>query len=227
MKISRALFCFLLLGGMALSTASARADLGPLEPIADAHRALHSTLGLPEPMIVRLLERGLPEPDLPAVGLIAQQAHVPAIRVADLRLHGMSYNDIALHFGTGPEIFYVPFAVDPGPPYGKAWGYYKKTPRARWRTIRLSDADIVNYSNVLVVNRYYAVPPARVVEMRRGGRSFNSIHQELYSAAHPGARSKSMKDVSKPGKGHGAQPVKTSKAHHGASKKPPKGHPHP
>jgi hypothetical protein len=228
MKIRARFLRALLVSGFALLplASAARSDLGPLEPIADAHRALHDSLGLPEPTIVRLLERGLPEPELPAVGLIAQRAHVPVTRVADLRLRGMAYNDIALHVGAGPEIFYVPFVRDPGPPYGKAWGYYRNSPKARWRAIRLSDADAIYASNVLLVNRRYAVPVDRIVEMQRGGRSFESIHRDLHSA--PPA--KSMKAADKPGKSAKATPPgKGNKAlkHDKSKHKPPQsGKPH-
>jgi hypothetical protein len=218
--------------------APARADLGPLEPIADAHRALHDALGLPEPMIVRLLERGLPEPELPALGLIAQQAHVPVARVADLRLSGLPWVDVARRVGSGPEIFYVPYAADPGPPYGKAWGYYRKTPRAQWRTIRLADADVIRSSNVLLLHRYYSVPVARVVELQRGGRSFAAIHHQLWTDKHPAKSAKGAKAgkgagphgaaVKGAGAAHGTgkpQAAKAAKAHPKSSKsKPPKSH---
>ena len=207
---------------------AARANLGPLEPIADAHRALHHSLGLPEPTVVRLLERGVPEPELPAVGLIAHHARVPVARVADLRLSGLPFHDVALRVGVGPEVFYVPYAVDPGPPYGKAWGYYKKHPRARWSAIRLSDAAIIDSSNVLLLNRAYAVPVTRIAELRRGGRSFAAIHHDFYAEKH----GKGVAKAAKPGKAkavHGkAAKSKAVKAKVPKSKasKPPKSHGH-
>ena len=212
---------------MFFATPSARADLGPLEPIADAHRALHDSLGLPEPTIVRLLERGLPEPELPAIGMIAQRAHVPVARVADLRLGGMPLHDVAIHVGTGPEIFYVPYAVDPGPPYGNAWGYYRKHPRNQWRAMRLSDAAIVDASNVLLVNRYYGVPVGRVVELRHGGKSYPAIHRDLYALRHGPGHAVGAAKAGKPGKALKAKAPKDkstkAKAPKSAQAKPPKG----
>jgi hypothetical protein len=172
---------FLSLGSTA---GAARANLGPLEPVGDMHRSLHSALGLPEPRIVRLLERGLPEPELPAVGWIAHRTHVPVERVAELRLSGLSFVDVTHRLGHGPEIFYVPFVADPGPPYGKAWGYYRKHPRNQWQTIRLVDADVIHFSNVHLLQRQFGVSPERVVELRRGGKSYAAIHSAL--AASPG-----------------------------------------
>lgn len=159
--------------------APAGADLGPLEPLADLHRAVHESLGLPEPLIVRLLERGLPEEQLPVVGLLAQRAAVAPEAIVELHAGGLSFLDISIRFGLGPEIFYVPIAADPGPPYGKAWGYYKKTPRARWNTIVLSDREIVDLANLRLCVDHYRVPPEQVIALRRQGQGFAVIHGEL------------------------------------------------
>ena len=89
----------------AMLAAPAAADLGPLEPIADLHRAVHESLGLPEPMIVRLLEQGLPDDQLPVVGLLSMRAAVTPDRVVALRAQGLSYLEISIRLGLGPEIF--------------------------------------------------------------------------------------------------------------------------
>lgn len=184
----------------------ATADLGPLEPLADLHRAVRESLGLPEPLIVRLLERGLPDAELSVVGRIAAHVDATPERITELRLGGRSWLDITLELGVGPEIFYVDFGRDPGPPYGKAWGYYRKTPRAQWRTIRLTDAEIVDLANVRLCADHYRLAPARVVELRRG-RAYAELHRELA----PGH-----------GKGKAGKPAKAAKGKgRGKSKKPP------
>lgn len=159
--------------------APAGSDLGPLEPLADLHRAVHESLGLPEPLIVRLLERGLPEEHLPVVGLLSVRASVPTERIVALRGEGLSFLEISIRLGLGPEVFYVPITADPGPPYGKAWGYYKKTPRTRWNTIVLSDREIVDLANLRLCVDYYRVPPEQVIVLRRQGQGFAVIHGEL------------------------------------------------
>jgi hypothetical protein len=176
MNRSRTLF---LLVALAIGVPPAGADLGPLEPLADLHRAVHESLGMPEPTIVRLLERGLPEPELPAVGWIARETGASLDRVAELRMSGMPLLDVALRLGGTPAIFYVPFERDPGPPYGRAWGYYKKTPRDRWGSIRLADAEVIQLSHLKLVTRHYHVSPAHVLELERKGKGYASIHQEL------------------------------------------------
>jgi len=190
----------------AMLAAPAAADLGPLEPIADLHRAVHESLGLPEPMIVRLLEQGLPDDQLPVVGLLSMRAAVTPDRVVALRAQGLSYLEISIRLGLGPEIFYVPIPADPGPPYGKAWGYYRKTPRARWSTIVLSDREIVDLANLKLCVDHYRVAPERVIELHRSGRGYAAIHGELAGhgraakGAPPGKSKEKKPKPDKPGK---------------------------
>lgn len=182
------------------------ADLGPLEPIADLHRAVHESLGLPEPLIVRLLEQGLPEEQLPVVGLLSARAAVAPDRILGLRAEGLSFLDISIRLGLGPEIFYVPIPADPGPPYGKAWGYYRKTPRERWSTIVLSDREIVDLANLKLCVDHYRVAPERVIELHRSGRGYAAIHGELAGhgraakGAPPGKSKEKKPKPDKPGK---------------------------
>lgn len=190
----------------AMLAAPAAADLGPLEPIADLHRAVHESLGLPEPLIVRLLEQGLPDDQLPVVGLLSMRAAVTPDRVVALRAQGLSYLEISIRLGLGPEIFYVPISADPGPPYGKAWGYYRKTPRARWSTIVLSDREIVDLANLKLCVDHYRVAPERVIELHRSGRGYAAIHGELAGhgraakGAPPGKSKEKKPKPDKPGK---------------------------
>ena len=185
--------------GLALIPAIALAgDLGPLEPLADLHRAVHESLGLPEPLIERLLEAGTPDVQLPVVGFLAGQLGQTPERIAELHRGGLSFLDITLRFGAGPELFYVPFERDPGPPYGKAWGYYKKTPRAQWGTIRLSDDEIVDLVNLRVARDYYGVPAERVVEMRKAQGDIGKLYRALADETGKGRGPKGQ-----PGEEHG------------------------
>ncbi len=200
---------------VAVLAAPVAAALGPLEPIAALHRAVHESLGLPEPLIVRLLEQGLPQDHLPVVGLLSQRAGVPGERIVALRGEGLSFLDISIRLGLGPEIFHVPIAADPGPPYGKAWGYYKKTPRARWNTIVLSDREVIDLVNLKLCVDHYRVPPERVIELRRKGQGFAAIHGDL--AGRNGAK------LDSPGRGKSkpAKPGKPGSKGRGRGSEPP------
>jgi hypothetical protein len=121
----------------------------------------------------------------------------------DLRLRGMSWRDISVRYGIGPEIYYVPVAVAPGPPYGRAYGHYKKKSRKDWHTIVLSDADVVNLVQLRFISDYYRVPPERVMELRGGRRDFVTVHAEV-SGRRPGReRDDDRKESNGRGQGNG------------------------
>ncbi|OGC85907.1 MAG: hypothetical protein A2V73_08120 [candidate division Zixibacteria bacterium RBG_19FT_COMBO_42_43] len=135
--------------------------------------------GVPERSLIVVRERHIPDDEVPVVFFLAREARVGPDVIVNLRLSGKSWMDITLHYGLSPQIFYVPLAVDPGPPYGKAWGYYKKHPRNKWREIRLADADVVNFVNLKFISNHYGYSPDQVVKMRSGGKKFVAIHGEI------------------------------------------------
>jgi hypothetical protein len=135
---------------------------------------------VPERTLMVVHERNIPDDEVPVVFFLAQQARVSPSVIIDLRLGGRSWMDITLHYGLTAAIFYVPFsAADPGPPYGKAWGYYKKRPRSKWGEIRLGNADIVNLVNLKFISGHYGYSPEQVVKMRGKGKNFVSINSEI------------------------------------------------
>jgi len=188
----------LLVAALAVTAATGRA--GAAE-ISELHVAIGATFGITEARIDWVRAKGISDDELAPVAVIAERAAVPVETVVQFRLDGASWLDVAVHFGLGPEIFYVPFERDPGPPYGKAWGYYKKTPRAEWRTIRLSDVDVVNFANLQLCTRTYGVTAARVVELQRGHGGFVAVHRELHAA-----RGKGPADRRGKGRGKGKPP---------------------
>lgn len=166
----------------------------------DEHRSFYVAVGdyyrVPERSLIVVRERQIPDDEVPVVFFIAQQARVSPEAIIDLRLKRKSWMDITLHHGLSPQIFYVPLAVDPGPPYGKAWGYYKKKPKNKWKEIRLADADIVNFVNLKFVSGHYGYSPDKVVKMRGSGKSFVKINYEIKKGKE-GKKNKSEKSDSK------------------------------
>ena len=166
----------------------------------DEHRSFYVAVGdyyrVPERSLIVVRERQIPDDEVPVVFFIAQQARVSPEAIIDLRLKRKSWMDITLHHGLSPQIFYVPLAVDPGPPYGKAWGYYKKKPKNKWKEIRLADADIVNFVNLKFVSGHYGYSPDEVVKMRGKGKSFVKINYEIKKGKE-GKKNKSEKSDSK------------------------------
>ncbi len=136
---------------------------------------------VPQREVVIVKERRIPPEEIPVVFFIAQKARISPAVVIDLRLRGKSWWDISIHYGLGPEIYYVPIPahVKVGPPYGKAYGYYKTRPKEKWRTIVLNDADVVNLVNLKFVSEHYRRPPDEVIQLRSRGKDFLVINHDI------------------------------------------------
>jgi hypothetical protein len=135
---------------------------------------------VPEREVVVVHDRGIPHDEIPVAFFIATRAHVAPGIIVDLRLGGMSWWDISMRYGIGPEVYYIPTTVVvKNPPYGRAYGYYRKYPRDQWRTkVVLRDADVVNFVNLRYVSEHYDIPPDRVIDRRTRGEKFSAIDRE-------------------------------------------------
>jgi hypothetical protein len=93
----------------------------------------------------------------------------------------MSWLDISFRYGLTPEIFFVPLTTKKvGPPYGKAYGYYKKYhPNKEWKKIILSDDEIVDLVNLRFISEYHKLAPEKVIKMRSQGMKFVNINVEI------------------------------------------------
>lgn len=132
---------------------------------------------VPEREVYVIHDRGIPDEDLPVVYYLAQRTGAAPGAIVDLRLRGWSWQRITFYLGAGPDIYYMPVPVAVvGPPYGRAYGFYRSVPRARWRTIQLSDDDVVNLVNLRFVSQYRHLPPQRVMELRREHPRFTDVY---------------------------------------------------
>ena len=167
----------LALGGViAARGAEAQTAYSVSASIGNFHVAVSNYYHVPEREVIVVRERRIPEDELPVVFFIAQRANVPAARIVDMRLRGDSWWDISVRFGLGADVYYVPVTVvRSGPPYGRAYGHYKK-PKKQWNTIALTDADVVNLVQLRFISDHYHVAPDRVIEMRERNVDFISIH---------------------------------------------------
>ncbi len=136
----------------------------------------------------------IPDEDLPVVYFMATNAHVTPAAIVKLRMGRMSWFDIAFHYHLSPEIFFVPVAVEHvGPPYGNAYGYYRKHGRGGdWRDARLSDREVVDLVNLRFMSDYYRMPPEQVMRLRGQHGQFVVVNEEI--------RKEKGKDKVKPGK---------------------------
>jgi len=134
---------------------------------------------VPEKEIVVVRERHIPDEEMPVVFFLAARCNASPATIIDLRLGGKSWMDITLQFGKTAEIFYVPVEDVSDPPYGHAYGHFKKHPKNRWGEIRLSDDDVVNFVNLKFICDHYGWTPNEVIRMRQDGRGFIDINRDI------------------------------------------------
>jgi hypothetical protein len=156
-------------------------------------------------------EQRIPDDELSVVFFIARYAAVAPAAIVKLRLGGRSWMQIVSIYGLSTDIFYVHFDRDPGPPYGNAWGHFKKNKKnkkhGKRNSFQMTDSDIANFVNLKFVCEKYGYTPYEVSKMRARGESFVKIHKQIKAkkgnkpqrsksmagSAHPGANGKGKK----------------------------------
>lgn len=147
---------------------------GFLLAVADYYR-------IPQVKVKVIRERGIPPYEIPVALFIAKKAHVAPEIVIDFRLRDNTWLYTTLRCGLGPEIFYVPVSVKVKDQlYGKIYGYYQHTPKEEWRTIVLSDSDIIDLVNLKLMSEHYGYPPEEIMKMRSEGVEFGAINDEIF-----------------------------------------------
>ena len=134
-------------------------------------------------------QQALPPDEVPVVFYVAQRARVAPAVVVDLRRRGLSWTDIAFHFRLDPDIYYF----RGGPPYGKAYGYWKKHPPR--------DAEVIDAVNVHFLSDYHRVAPDVVWAERSQGHSYAVVARDF--AVKSGKREDHPRDDDDDDRGHG------------------------
>jgi len=159
---------------------------------------------VPPRQVLEIRERyRCPEDDLPVVYFLATRARVEPSAIISLRVGHMSWLDIAFHYRLTPDIFFVPVSARRiGPPYGNAYGYYRKYGPARnWKRIVLTDREVVDLVNLKFMSEHYRMAPEAVIAMRGRESRFVVINDEI----------KKEKDKGKPEKQEQGQKGKGKK----------------
>jgi hypothetical protein len=168
--------------------------------VGDFHVAVANYYHVPEREVVVIRERRISDDELPIVLFMAREARVSPSRVVALRESGRSWWSISVHLGLRPEAYYVPLSVTPGPPYGKAYGHFKK-PRHKWNTIVMSDSDVMHLVHLRFLSEHYHIAPERVVDVRSRHRNVMAVHADIHET-HERER-RGGRDHDDQGKGNG------------------------
>jgi len=148
------------------------------------------------------------DPDQLAVALFISKHSGKSLRtVFDLRRNRFSWWEISVRLGVPMDVWFVPVKRDPGPPYGKAYGHWKKH-RKNPGAVRLTDTDVANLVAVRMLHEYYSVSVEAAMEWRSSGRPLQALMSSEYEKRHsnrsasPG-KSKSHKSGTGKGKNNG------------------------
>jgi hypothetical protein len=130
-------------------------------------------------------------PDDLAVALfIAANGEGSPDDVFAMRAKGLSWWEIGVRFGVPADLWFPPVRRDPGPPYGKAYGHWKKHGRAKNSELTLSDSDARNLVAVRVLHSYYGVSVEAAMEWRASGGNLAKLTASEYRSRHDKTKGK-------------------------------------
>lgn len=142
-----------------------------------------------------------PERDYPVLAFIAYHSHADIRAVWSYRLKGHSWFDVMVRFGVRPDVLFVKLKKHPRPPYGKAYGHWRKHPH-KIKAKDVSDGDVRFWVGVRTVSAYAGISPDRAYERHAGGEKLSNIagkHYRAKKAAH--SKSQHKHKTSHKGKG--------------------------
>jgi len=101
-----------------------------------------------------------------------------------LRQQGVGWFEISNRCRVPVDVYFMPLDRDPGPPYGKAYGHWKKHRHDRKYAMRLDDADIRNLVAVRMAHEYYGVSVEEAMRWRSSGHDVRRVMAGEYRKRH-------------------------------------------
>ena len=163
-----------------------------------------------DPSVVQSWSRRFESPDDLAVFFwITETSRKNADFVFSLRRQGLPWFEVGTRCGIPVDAWYVQAPVeDPGPPYGKAYGHWKKHQKNPGYRVQLNDRQTRDLVAVRFCHEYYRVPVQTAMDWRRNGDDVRMITTRQYKERHGGAKSARDDDAGRHGNGHGRGPSK-------------------
>ena len=135
--------------------------------------------------VVETWGRRFTDPDDLSVFLfITQRSGKSPDFVFSLRRQGLGWFEIGNRCGVPVDAWYVPVAHHPGPPYGRAYGYWDKHKADPHYRVQLTDHDARDLVAVRMAHEYYGVSPEVAMDWRRNGESTRTIMNREYRSRH-------------------------------------------
>ncbi|HEV8334855.1 MAG TPA: hypothetical protein VGR67_00355 [Candidatus Polarisedimenticolia bacterium] len=137
-------------------------------------------------MPVTVIERmRYPEDDFPVIAFLAFHTHRDPGAILSLRNEGYPWNEVFFRLNVSPSVLFVGMDRDPGPPYGNAWGYWKKNSRpGTYRRVRFADRDVVGLVKVQTAARHFGASPFAVIDAQRQGKRVEAYTANRWREKH-------------------------------------------
>lgn len=155
----------------------------------------------PPAVAVALVQRAAsPVDDFPVILLLAKAGRRSPEDILRLRQEYLSWSDIMFRMNISPSALFTGITRDPGPPYGKAWGYWKKHPRER---LVIRDRDVVGLAKLQVASARHHVSPYTLIAERNKGVSFEHFVAEKNRGKYPKSKPAKKGGPKSSSSGHG------------------------
>lgn len=140
------------------------------------------------------------------------------------RTGGASWFDVAGRIGVPMDTVICQTGRDYGPPYGKAWGYWKKHPKAGDRTFFLDDNEFIRLVEVQTLCKATGKGPDDIIKSLQGGESYTKwagkVGREKHGKGQGADKAKGSDDKGNKSTGsQGKPPESTSGSSQGKGKK--------
>lgn len=134
------------------------------------------------------------DPDDLAVALfVARHSRRSPDEILVLRRQGLSWWAISVRCGVPADAWFVPVHRDPGPPYGKAYGHWKKHRGQPNTALVLTDVQARDLVAVRMLRDYYGVSAEVAMQWRSSGRALPILVSEEYQRRHEKAAAQASK----------------------------------
>jgi hypothetical protein len=194
------LLCLLaLLATAGAATAGVDVSFGANVPVGDDGNlfvSISSRYFDREPRFVEDWQRRYyPDPDDLAVALfLSRHCDQDPEFIFNLRKKGVGWFEISNRCRVPVDAFFVTVRRDPGPPYGKAYGHWKKHKRDRNYVVVLSDDDVRHLVGARMIHEYYGVPYETAMKWRARDRDVRVVMDREYRQRHGGGEGRDGDD---------------------------------
>ena len=101
-----------------------------------------------------------------------------------LRREGLSWWEIGLRLEIPAKVWFVAVSHDPGPPYGNAYGHWRKHKKNPKHQMILTDAEARNLVSIRMIHEYYGVSASVAMKQRASGKDIQTLMAGEYRKRH-------------------------------------------